>query len=105
MSRFIHLLGAGSVLALGLAMPTAFAQSDPQVNLPRCSEIGPPQPFRSTSIECRDDETGEPVSEFWLIEPPLPRVMVYGDRLDDDPGSVSTLSNEDITDTLADHPC
>ncbi len=67
MSRLIHLLGAGSVLALGLAMPQAFGQ------------------------------TGEDQSL-------QPRVIVDGDRLETDPGSVSFIDETLVSETLADHP-
>ncbi len=67
MSRLIHLLGAGSVLALGLAMPQAFAQD-------------------------AEDQSLQPL------------VVVDGDRLETDPGSVSFIDEDLVSETLADHP-
>ncbi len=67
MSRLIHLLGAGSALVLGLAMPQAFAQDAEDRSL-------------------------------------LPRVVVDGDRLETDPGSVSFIDEDLVSETLADHP-
>lgn len=67
MSRLVHLLGAGSALVLGLAMPQAFAQD-----------------AESQSLQ--------------------PRVVVDGDRLDTDPGSVSFIDEDLVSETLADHP-
>ena len=64
MSRLIHLLGAGSVLALGLAVPQAIAQvADDELQL--CSEVWDARTGSSGGYRCINDETGEPTGIIW----------------------------------------
>ncbi|MDF1681138.1 TonB-dependent receptor [Ponticaulis sp.] len=109
MSRLIRLLGAGSVLALGLAMPQAFAQ------------VGDDEAYRTdecyiTDWDAEEDRLREVVRrqgvqdwEYDVVTLGLPcslmtTVNVVGDRLSSEPGSLSRVTKGEIRETLADHP-
>ncbi len=88
MSRFIHLLGAGSALALGLAMPQAFAQGDDD----ECVE-------RSITIDGETTYFHCPVGTAILET-----TYVAGERSSGVPGAYSSLRPSEIADVRADHP-
>ena len=103
MSRLIHLLGAGSVLALGLAVPQAIAQvADDELQL--CSEVWDARTGSSGGYRCINDETGEPTGIIWWSELRLPRALVEGDRRREEPGSNAVLGGFHIDEVRADHP-
>lgn len=107
MSRLIRLLGAGSVLALGLAMPQAFGQVADEEYIPeRCSAEDWDEERERTVDQARRDGLLD-----WEIVPlpalhcmMYPAVSVSGDRPSREPGSLSRVSTAIIRDTLADHP-
>lgn len=81
MSRLIHLLGAGSVLALGFAMPQAFGQvaDDEAYRTDQCCVVSlPPESIQA--------------------------IYVVGERSSRDPGAYSSLNASEIADVRADHP-
>ena len=107
-TRLIHLLGAGSVLALGISLSTAWGQeAEEEVSLDRCDYWD--SDFEETLLREEVRRRGLQDWEFEAVKHSLPcsmmpLVRVTGDRMRSDPGSLSRLGSADIQETLADHP-
>lgn len=100
-TRLIHLLGAGSVLAL-LAGIASAQTSEAKQNLDSESEAATENGFERAYLEGRVSDLCYPCVQASQLS--LDNIEVFGDRTENDPGSFAFIDSANVLEASADHP-